>query len=73
MMATTNELGTKFNCPCGDRVNLTMTVGTPTREGEKTILPLSFDKDQFVEDFSAHVLADPENEQHAPFVVAVDG
>lgn len=71
-MATVSEMGTRLQCPCGEWVGLTLTVGEAQREGDRPVLPLSFDKDQFIRDFSDHVMTDPTNEDHAPFVKAVD-
>jgi hypothetical protein len=63
-----NEVGTKMQCPCGEWVNLTLTVGPSRREHGEYTMPISFDKDKFAEDFSAHVLANPEHDDHARFV-----
>lgn len=70
-MAMVGELGTRFQCPCGEWVGLTLTVGRTVREGDRLALPISFDKDQFIQDFSTHVLDDPLNENHTPFVKTV--
>lgn len=73
-MATMNSLGTRFQCPCGEWIGLTLTVGETRTRGDGSVeLPISFDKDQFVQDFSTHVLDDPTNENHTLFVKAVHG
>jgi hypothetical protein len=71
---TLNEIGTRVQCPCGEWLGLTLTVGKTERRKDGSItLPLSFDTEQFKQDFEDHIVADPENEQHAQFVVTVDG
>jgi hypothetical protein len=66
------ELGTRLQCPCGEWVGLTLTAGPAQREGGgRLVMPITFDKDQFILDFSTHVLDDPTNENHTPFVNAV--
>lgn len=63
-----NETGTKMRCPCGEWIDLTLMAGVTRRERGGYTMPISFDKDKFVEDFSAHVLANPEHDDHARFV-----
>jgi hypothetical protein len=61
--------GTKVQCPCGEWVELTLTIGEATRtNGREVVLPISFDRERFVEAFTVHVLADPERPGHDKFV-----
>lgn len=70
-MVTINPVGTRLQCPCGEWVGMTLTAGPTQREGDRLVLPISFDKAQFTEDFTAHVMADPTNADHAQFVKVV--
>lgn len=69
-----SELGTRFRCPCGEWIGLTVTVGSSERRDDGTVvLPIAFDEDQFKQDFSTHLLADPTNPSHYQFVTVADG
>jgi hypothetical protein len=72
-VAELNELGTVVRCPCGDWMDVPLTVGkTVRREDGSMVLPISFDQDQFKQNMSDHLLADPTNPRHADLVVQVD-
>jgi hypothetical protein len=54
-------------------MDVPLTVGkTVRREDGSMVLPISFDQDQFKQNMSDHLLADPTNPRHADLVVQVD-
>lgn len=57
---------TTFQCRCGGRIPLAVTVGKPKPDASRTV---SFDEGQFLQDYAAHVMSAPELPAHAPYVI----
>lgn len=63
-----NESCTKFQCPsCRQLIDLVVYVSPARVDGTTVTCSVTFDEEQFREDFGAHVLAAPET--HDQFVV----
>lgn len=60
---------TTFQCRCGERIPVAVTVGKPKPDASRTVLTVSFDKGQFLQDYAAHVMSAPELPAHAPYVI----
>ena len=53
--------GSRMRCPdCGAWLDLPITVGETTQVGNQIVMPVGILEDQFREDMTAHVMADPE-------------
>jgi hypothetical protein len=69
-----NDLCTRLQCPCGEWIGLTLTVGASQYGADgSVVLPVWFDVDQFKQDVSDHLLADPTNPAHYDSVGEEDG